>query len=121
MTYPTSGGRTSQGPAVRDFGLYSKAMQKRDSRRTANSTVRIAVAAGLAAAVFGRPLAAQDMTGRCTTPDSIAVRGNNRIADQKIRTEAGLTVGSVLNFPVIQRAIRALYSLNQFDYLEVQC
>ncbi|MBL0172361.1 MAG: outer membrane protein assembly factor BamA [Gemmatimonadaceae bacterium] len=79
------------------------------------------MAAVLAMAVLSRPVSAQDVIGRCTTPDSIAIRGNSRIADQKIRTEAGLSVGSDLNFPTIQRAIKALYALNEFDDVEVRC
>jgi len=96
-------------------------MQKRIFRWAASRAAGIAVAALVAAIVSVRPLAAQDATGRCTTPDSIAVRGNGRVADQRIRTEAGLSIGAPLNFPAIQRAIKALYALNEFDNVEVQC
>ena len=90
-------------------------MAKHVFRKAATSAVCTSAALLLAAAVFSRPLAAQDVTGRCTLPDSIAVRGNSRIADQKIRTDAGITAGTTLNFPVIQRALKALYALNEFD------
>ena len=96
-------------------------MLNRDFWRATTSVVCAAVALVLAAVAGTRPLAAQEVMGRCTTPDSIAVRGNSRIADQKIRTEAGLTTGSALNFPTIQRAIKALYALNEFDEVEVRC
>ena len=96
-------------------------MLNRDFWRATTSVVCAAVALVLAAVAGTRPLAAQQVMGRCTTPDSIVVRGNSRIADQKIRTEAGLTTGSALNFPTIQRAIKALYALNEFDEVEVRC
>jgi len=64
---------------------------------------------------------AQDVTGRCTTPDSVAVRGNRRIADAKIRTEGGIVPGAPLNFPGVQRAIKAVYALNEFDGVDVAC
>ncbi|MEQ1690649.1 MAG: outer membrane protein assembly factor BamA [Gemmatimonas sp.] len=96
-------------------------MQNRDFRRAATSAVCAAAALVLAAVGDVRPLAAQDVTGRCTTPDSIAIRGNSRIADQKIRTEAALSVGETLNFPTVQRAIKALYALNEFDDVDVSC
>ncbi|MCC6429752.1 MAG: outer membrane protein assembly factor BamA [Gemmatimonadaceae bacterium] len=75
----------------------------------------------LATAGSSRPLAAQETAGKCTEPDSIVVRGNSRVADQKIRTEAGIAPGTTLNFPTIQRAIKALYALNEFDDVDVRC
>ena len=60
-----------------------------------------------------RSSAAQDAGGRCATPDSIVIRGNARVADQKIRTEVGFSAGAPLNFPAIQRGIKALYALIQ--------
>ncbi len=90
-------------------------MQKRVSLRTA--------ASGALALVLALPgaLWAQDPSGRCTTPDSIAVRGNRRVAEAKIRTEAGLVAGTPLNFPGVQRAIKAIYALNEFDAVDVNC
>ncbi len=96
-------------------------MAKHVFRKAATSAVCTSAALLLAAAVAARPLAAQDVTGRCTLPDSIAVRGNNRIADQKIRTDAGLSAGATLNFPAVQRALKALYALNEFDDVAVSC
>jgi len=68
-----------------------------------------------------RLVTAQDVTGRCASPDSIAIRGNVRIAEDRIRTEAALTAGSPLNFPAIQRAIKALYAINEFDDVQLEC
>lgn len=96
-------------------------MLKSVFRKAANSAVVTAVAAICVTAVPARPLAAQDVTGRCATPDSIVIRGNSRIADQRIRTEAALTIGTPLNFPAIQRALKALYALNEFDDVAVGC
>lgn len=96
-------------------------MQKSVSHLLTRSAVGAAVALCLGTVGFSRPLAAQEVTGRCTTPDSLAVRGNARIADQKIRTEAGLAPGTALNFPAIQRSIKALYALNEFDTVELRC
>jgi len=83
--------------------------------------IRTAALAMFATFAAARSAAAQDDAGRCATPDSIAIRGNSRIADQRIRTEASLVVGSPLNFPSIQRAIKALYAMNEFDNVDVQC
>ena len=117
----TDSGRIDLGPTARTIGIYFQVMQNRDIRKAANSAVCCVIAIVLAMAGSSRSLAAQDVTGRCTTPDSIVVRGNSRIADQKIRTEGGLSAGTPLNFPAIQRAIKALYALNEFDDVEVQC
>lgn len=58
---------------------------------------------------------------RCETPDSIAVRGASRVAQSRIRQEAGLTAGSPLPFPVSQRAIKGVYALGEFDDVQVLC
>jgi len=91
-------------------------MQKRVSLRTAAFG-----ALGLALSLLPGVLRAQDMTGKCTVPDSIAIRGNSRVAESKIRAEGGITAGTPLNFPGVQRAIKAVYALNEFDGVEVVC
>jgi outer membrane protein insertion porin family len=65
-------------------------------------------------------VAAQDATGRCASPDSIAVRGNARVSEQQIRSEGALVPGP-LNFPAIQRAIKALFALGQFETVDIVC
>ena len=79
----------------------------------------------LALAVASTPAFAQDATqpgsGRCSIADSIAVRGNTRTSDATIRQEAGLSVGTPLNFTAVQRALRAVYALNQFDDVQLLC
>ena len=113
MISTVAGGRTLRGSAACLFSIYSSAMQKRVSLRTAAFG-----ALTLALSLLPGVLRAQDMTGKCTTPDSIAIRGNSRVAESKIRTEGGITAGTPLNFPGVQRAIKAVYALNEFDGLD---
>ena len=75
----------------------------------------------VASVVAPSGLAAQDVTGRCASPDSIAIRGNTRTPDARIRGEMGLTPGTPLNFPSIQRSMKALYALNLFDDVQLLC
>src|SRR5687768_11736729 len=49
--------------------------------------------------LVGAPLLAQDegpATGRCSTPDSIVVRGNQRVSDATVRADAQLAAGQTL-------------------------
>jgi outer membrane protein insertion porin family len=67
--------------------------------------------------------AAQDAPaqGRCTTPDSVAVRGNVRVNELTVLADAGLVAGTVLNFKSVQRSIRALYETGQFEQVQIVC
>jgi len=71
----------------------------------------------------GAPLLAQEEAapGRCTTPDSLAVRGNQRVNDVTIRADAQLLPGQPLNFRAVQRAIRALFATGQFSDVRLLC
>jgi outer membrane protein insertion porin family len=60
------------------------------------------------------------VAGRCATPDSIAFRGLQRAADATVRTESGLIPGPV-NYRALDRAIKALYALGQFDDVQAAC
>ncbi len=77
----------------------------------------------LAIGLVSAPLAAQDPAaqGRCTTPDSVAVRGNKRVASADVLGDAGLIAGTQLNYKAIQRAIRALYGTGQYQRVDVVC
>ena len=76
----------------------------------------------LVVTVVAAPVAwAQDDAGKCANPDSIAVRGNVRISPDKIRADGGLVAGSPMPFPVVQRALKALYAMNEFDDVQVRC
>ena len=78
----------------------------------------------LAAFVAAAPLAAQDQpspSGRCLTPDSIDVRGNQRISREAAIASSGLVAGGTLNFPAIQRSIRDLFATGDFDDVVINC
>jgi len=77
----------------------------------------------LALALASAPALAQDPAagGRCTTPDSIAVRGNTRISDATIRSDAGLTAGVPLNYRAVQRAIQTLFATGEYADVQALC
>ncbi|NUO65274.1 MAG: outer membrane protein assembly factor BamA [Gemmatimonadaceae bacterium] len=81
------------------------------------------VAVALALASY--PAFAQDVTtaagGRCTTPDTVAVRGNSRISDATIRSDAGLTAGTQLNYRSVQRAISGLFDTGEYEDVQAVC
>jgi outer membrane protein insertion porin family len=64
-------------------------------------------------------VAAQQVS--CSVPDSIAVRGNNRISAVTIRTDAGLTSGMQLDVTETQRAIRGVFAGGNFDSVQLLC
>ena len=73
--------------------------------------------------LVGAPLLAQEegAPGRCAIPDSIAVRGNERVSETTIRADAQLTAGQPLNFRGVQRAIRSLFATGQFSDVRLLC
>lgn len=76
----------------------------------------------IALPVLAGSLAAQDPTaGRCATPDSVAVRGNQRVDAATIQNDAGLLQGSQFSYRIFQRAIRQLFDTKQFDAVELNC
>jgi outer membrane protein insertion porin family len=77
----------------------------------------------LALALASAPALAQDPAagGRCTTPDSIAVRGNTRISDATILSDAGLTAGIPLNYRAVQRAIQTLFATGEYADVQALC
>lgn len=84
------------------------------------------VALALSLILAGAPLLAQDPSpaaaiGRCLVPDSIAVRGASRVSRDAVLATAGLLPGDSLNFPEIQRAIRDLFAMGDFDDVQVEC
>jgi outer membrane protein insertion porin family len=58
--------------------------------------------------------------GRCATPDTIVFRGAKRTPDASLRAESGLTPGA-MNYRTLDRAIKALYALGQFEDVQAAC
>ena len=71
---------------------------------------------------IGATARAQDaaIAGRCAAPDSIIFRGSTRTSDATMRSETGLVPGA-MNYRVIDRAIKALYALGQFEDVQAAC
>jgi len=82
--------------------------------------LRTAFSVLLVAALPGVVLS-QDLTGRCATPDSIAVRGNSRLDAGSITTGAQLIPGAQLNYRMLQRAIQDLYETGNFENVNLSC
>ena len=67
---------------------------------------------------------AQDVpaeAGRCAVPDSVVVRGNTRISDGTIRSDAGFTPGVQLNFRAVQRGIETLFATGEYEDVQILC
>lgn len=79
--------------------------------------------AALALFCAGTSLVAQGAPpeSKCATPDSIAVLGNKRVASTTIMLDAGITPGTQLNSPMVQRAIRNVFAGGQFDAVNFEC
>src|SRR5688500_15315690 len=78
----------------------------------------------LALLLASTPALAQDVpaeAGRCAVPDSVVVRGNTRISDGTIRSDAGFTPGVQLNFRAVQRAIETLFATGEYEDVQILC
>ncbi|HUQ18131.1 MAG TPA: outer membrane protein assembly factor BamA [Gemmatimonadaceae bacterium] len=82
---------------------------------------RLAVSLLFLCAAGSSALGQEPAPGVCTTPDSIAVTGNARVADATIRSGAGLLPHTTLNFRDVQRAIKALYGTGSFEDVQIVC
>ena len=73
-------------------------------------------------AVVPGVLSAQDIAnGQCSTPDSIAVRGNRRTDVGTIMSTSALMPGTQLNYRILQRSIRDLYDTGNFESITLTC
>jgi outer membrane protein insertion porin family len=67
-------------------------------------------------------LSAQDVSsGRCASPDSIAVRGNRRVDVGTIVATTALVPGTQLNYRILQRSLRDLYDTGNFEQVTLSC
>ncbi|HET7622354.1 MAG TPA: outer membrane protein assembly factor BamA [Gemmatimonadaceae bacterium] len=65
--------------------------------------------------------AQQQSESPCTVPDSLIVRGNERVPLATIQGDIGISRGDTLNFRVLQRAIRNLFATGQFSDVQSTC
>ncbi|GAC1477149.1 MAG: hypothetical protein NVS1B4_19340 [Gemmatimonadaceae bacterium] len=79
----------------------------------------LATLLGLATPLAGQQTAAS--VGACARPDSVVVTGNSRVSELSIRSDAGLTKGLALTYPLLQRAIKSLFATGQFDDVRLSC
>ncbi|GAC1685053.1 MAG: outer membrane protein assembly factor BamA [Gemmatimonadaceae bacterium] len=77
--------------------------------------------AALGLAAPGAAQQAPSSVGACARPDSVIVTGNARVSESSIRSDAGLTAGAPLTYPILQRAIKALFATGQFDDVRLAC
>jgi outer membrane protein insertion porin family len=60
------------------------------------------------------------VSGQCAVPDMIIFRGASRTSAATLRAESALPSGTI-NYRDLQRAVRALYALGQFDDVRTSC
>ena len=68
-------------------------------------------------------MAAQDAPeeGICARPDTVAFRGQARVAESALRSDVGIAAGTQINYRTLQAAIKNLYKTQQFDDVTVNC
>lgn len=83
-----------------------------------NQARRALLGGTISLAAFMVPAAASaqvDQTSRCAMPDSIAIVGAKRVTQSSIREKIDFKAGEELATPVIERAIRAVFAIGQFE------
>ena len=87
------------------------------------SQLRISVASvGLAVLSAGAAGAQEPaVAGPCAKPDSVAFRGNARVAESALRGDVAVVAGTTINYRALQRAIKSLYATAQFEDIQVKC
>jgi outer membrane protein insertion porin family len=61
------------------------------------------------------------VAGACSRPDSVAFRGNARVAESALRGDVEIVPGTNLNYRILQRSIKNLYATTQFEDIRVTC
>ena len=91
-------------------------------RLTAKAVALVAVAALTVFTPSVSPAQA-DTTLLCAVPDSIAVRGAKRVTEASIRTEIGLKTHEDIPVSSLERAMKAVYAMGQFEpgYPVIEC
>src|SRR5579871_4551259 len=75
---------------------------------------------GLVVALSARLLGAQQpatggATFSCATPDSVAIRGLQRLPDADVRSDLGITPKSTISGRQVTQALKNLYATNAFE------
>ena len=81
------------------------------------ATISVALLATASSLAAQEPSAA----GACANPDSIAFRGNSRVAESALRADVTIVPGTPFNYRTLQRAIKNLYATTQFEDVQVRC
>ena len=81
----------------------------------------ISAVLALAAAGVSGAQEAPPAGGACARPDSVAFRGNVRVAESALRGDVAVVPGTNTNYRVLQRAIKDLYATGQFEDVKVLC
>ena len=84
---------------------------------------RVATISAVLVTVASTAVRAQEesVAGACARPDSVAFRGNSRVADTELRADVDIVPGTPFNYRTLQRAIRNLYATGQFSDVQVRC
>src|SRR5262245_2958629 len=61
------------------------------------------------------------VSGPCAKPDTVAFRGNVRVAESALRGDVPVVAGTMVNYRTLQKAIKSLYATTQFDDVQVKC
>ena len=83
--------------------------------------VRISVVSFGLAATAAVSANAQEPASPCAKPDTVAFRGNARVAESALRGDVAVVAGTVTNSRAIQRAVKSLYATAQFEDVQVNC
>jgi outer membrane protein insertion porin family len=87
------------------------------------SQVRISVVSLGLVAVAAATANAQEapVAGPCARPDTVAFRGNARVAESALRGDVAIVAGTTTNSRALQRAIKSLYATAQFEDVQIKC
>src|SRR5690606_18953711 len=76
----------------------------------------------LALALASVPARARDpAAGACARPDSIAIRGNDRLSEAAVRAQLPLQAGTQLTARSVETAIRTMYETGQYESVSISC